>query len=125
MKKNWKVIYYTSEDGKCPVKEFIDKRSIENQRKIAALIDYLQEIGINLPRPYSDYLKDGIHELRVKLSGDQSRTMYFFCFESFIVLTHSFIKTTQKVPESEIRKAIKFKKDFLKRFNTDNIDEAT
>jgi phage-related protein len=124
MKKKCKVLYYSSANGECPVKEFINSRNINNQQKITAMIDYLQEIGVNLPRPYADYLRDGFYELRVKLSGDETRTIYFFCFETYIVLTHSFIKTTQKVPDSEFNKALKYKEDFLNRYNKTNIDEV-
>lgn len=124
MKKTWKVIYYKTKSGECPVKELIHNRSVDNQQKITTIIDYLQEIGVNLPRPYADYLRDGIYELRVKLSGDETRTLYFFCFDLYIVLTHTFIKTTQKVPESEINKALKIKEDFLKRYTITNIKEA-
>ncbi len=33
------------------------------------LSQLLEEKGPPLPRPYADLLTDGIHELRVKLSG--------------------------------------------------------
>lgn len=118
------MIYYKKQSGECPVKEFIDSRNINNQQKIAAILDLLQETGNNLPRPFADYLRDGIYELRVKLSGDETRTLYFFCFETYIVLTHSFIKTSRRVPMSEISKALKYKDDFLKRFNKINISKG-
>ena len=121
MKKKWKVIYYKTKDGKVPVKEFINSKKQSNRLKLFAIIDYLQEMGVNLPRPYSDYLSDGIYELRVKLSGNEIRTLYFFCYENYIVLTHSFHKKTDKVPENEINKAIEYKIDFLNRFNKDTI----
>lgn len=123
MKKTWKVIYYKTKNGESPVEEFINSRSLSNQLKIAPIIEYLEEKGVNLPRPYADYLRDGIYGLRVKLSGDETRTLYFFCFETYIVLTHSFIKSTQKVPDSEINKALKIKEDFLNRYNKTNIEE--
>jgi hypothetical protein len=40
-------------------------------------------MGPTLPRPYADLLKDGIHELRIRLSGDHIRMLYFFCFRKF------------------------------------------
>ncbi len=121
MKKKWTVIYYETKQGKFPVEEFINSRSKKNQLKIAAIIDYLEEMVNKLPRPYADYLRDGIYELRIKLSGNETRTLYFFCYEEFIVLTHSFIKKTQKVPESEINKAIKYMKDFLEKYDKEEL----
>ncbi|MCK5197088.1 MAG: type II toxin-antitoxin system RelE/ParE family toxin, partial [Spirochaetales bacterium] len=68
------------------------------------------------PRPYADLLKDGIHELRIKLSGNQIRILYFFCYENFIILTNSFSKNKKRVPEKEINKAKEYRTDFLKRY---------
>ena len=117
MKNAWCVIYYETLDGKCPVREFIDSRNKENQAKILSVIDYLEERGPNLPRPYADLLVDGIHELRTKLSGDECRTLYFFCFKRYIILTHAFIKHENVVPTKEIKKAIMLRTDFLNRYS--------
>jgi phage-related protein len=82
-----------------------------------AWLEKLEELGPNLPRPYADILTDGIHELRIKLSGNQIRILYFFCFKNFIILTNQFIKNTDKVPKNEIKKAKLRRDDFLKRYN--------
>ena len=116
-KNQWRVIYYETKDGKCPVQEFIDSRSKKNQAKILSLISVLEEKGPNLPRPYADILTDGIHELRTKLSGEEGRTLYFFCHKKFIILTHTFLKHEDKVRSEEIERAGKIRKDFLSRFN--------
>jgi hypothetical protein len=124
MNNKWTIIYYESAEGECPVTDFINSRSKRNQAKILALLSFLEENGPTLPRPYADLLEDGIHELRIKLSGDQVRILYFFCYKDFIILTHAFIKTTDKVPKSEIKKAKKFREDFLKRFNVKQLREV-
>jgi hypothetical protein len=118
----WKVIYYESADGRCPIMDFIESRKKENQAKVLALIKLLQEKGPNLPRPYADLLEDGIHELRIKLSGDQIRFLYFFCFRDFIVITNAFNKTTNKVPQSEINEAKKYRDDFLERHTREDCE---
>jgi phage-related protein len=123
MEKEWIIVFYEEKNGSCPVQEFLDSRDVKNRRKIISLIQYLQQMGINLPRPYSDILTDGIHELRIKLSGEETRTLYFFCFENYIVLTHTFIKTTEKVPYNEIKKAIQYREDFINRYKKNNIKE--
>jgi len=121
MIQKWHVIYYETIDQQCLVAEFIDSRNPRNQAKLLSLISYLEEKGPNLPRPYADFLEDGIHELRVKLSGDEIRILYFFCYQDFIVLTHAFQKTTDKVPDAEIRKAKKYRQDFLQRMTEDDL----
>jgi hypothetical protein len=124
MNDKWTVIYYETTEGKCPVTDFIDSRSKRNQAKVLSLISFLEENGPTLPRPYADLLEDGIHELRIKLSGDQIRVLYFFCYKDFIILTHAFNKTTDKVPKSEIKKAQKCREDFLKRFKEEQLREV-
>ncbi|MBP7737456.1 MAG: type II toxin-antitoxin system RelE/ParE family toxin [Spirochaetes bacterium] len=117
MSKKWNIIFYETADGKCPVEAFINSRSINNRAKIFNWLDQLETHGPNLPRPYADLLGDGIHELRIKLSGDQIRIIYFFCYRNFIILTHAFTKSTNRVPEAEIRKSIKYREDFIRRFD--------
>jgi len=119
---DWRVLYYETSEGKCPVREFIDSRQGRDQAKLLALISYLQDKGPTLPRPYADLLEDGINELGIRLSGDQFRVLYFFCFQRFIVLTHAFAKVTAKVPRAEIQKVKKYRSDFLSRIEESDLE---
>jgi phage-related protein len=83
----------------------------------------LKNEGPNLKRPYSDILKEGIHELRIKLTGTQVRILYFFCFQDKIILTNVFEKHTDEVPESEIKIAIDRRIDFTNRFTEKDFEE--
>ena len=85
--------------------------------KIIIFYTIEKEKGTELHRPQSALLRNGIRELRVQLKGKNTRTLYFFEFENYIVLTHTFIKTIHKVPEKEIDRALTYKEDFLKRYN--------
>ncbi len=113
----WNVIFYETEEGVCEVTDFLDGRKASAQAKAYSWIAKLEEEGPHLPRPYADILRDGIHELRIKMSGDQIRILYFFVYRDIIVLTHSFIKNTNAVPNEEIEKALKIQKEFSKRFS--------
>jgi hypothetical protein len=123
VKTVWHVLYYETVDGNCPAKEFIDSRAERNQAKILAAIAALEERGPNLPRPYADLLEDGIHELRVRLSGDHVRVLYFFCYKDFIVLTNAIIKHTSRVPPAAIREAKRCRSDFLARISERELQE--
>lgn len=57
----------------------------------------------------------GIFELRAKVGTDISRVLYFFYYEGRIVLTHGFIKKTQRTPAGEIEKAKKYRIDYIER----------
>lgn len=123
MNKKWRVIYYETVDGSCDVERFIASLSERNKAKVLVWIESLEERGPHLPRPYADLLEDGIHELRVKLSGGQYRILYFFCHGDYIILSHSFLKVTEQVPKSEIRKAQAIRADFVKRFDSKRLKE--
>ncbi len=105
--RKWEVYYYATADNRCDLAEFLDKLPAKNRKKVLAWITMLKENVPTLPRPYADILEDGIHELRIKLSGRQERILYFFVFQKCIILTHAFTRKTSAVPGREIEKAKK------------------
>ena len=123
MQKEWKIKYYKNNEGECPIEDFIKTLSKKEQEKVKAYLEYLKQEGINIRRPQADYLRDGIYELRLKLKEKNLRTLYFFCFENYIVLTHAFFKKTKRVPTNEINRALIYKQDFLNKYNINNIEE--
>ena len=104
-----------------PVLEYVDNLSLRERAKVMALVGFLEEKGPNLPRPYADLLEDGIHELRIKLTGTQVRFLYFFCYRDIIVLTNVFDKHSAKVPKTEINIAKESRVDFFNRFTENDI----
>ena len=116
MNSKWQLLYYVKQDGTKPVEEYIRKLPINERAKILAFIDHLRERGPDLNRPYADLLEDGIHELRIKLTGEQVRILYFFCYKDLIILTNVFVKHSDKVPKSEIKTAKNNRDDFLGRY---------
>jgi len=119
--QKWKAYYYKTAGNECELRDYLDKLPAKNRQKVLAWITMLEEKGPTLPRPFADLLEDGIHELRVKLTGKQERILYFFIFQNCIILTHPFTKKTSAVSKGEIEKAKKCRIDFTGRFKT--IDE--
>lgn len=113
----YNVELYTKENGKSPIKEFLDE--LENPMKAKAFreISLLQEHGHDLREPHVKYMKDGIFELRVKTGSNISRIFYFFFTKSDIILTNGFIKKTQKTPAKFIEKALEYKRNHIRRFS--------
>lgn len=58
---------------------------------------------------------NGIWEIRIKGRNNIYRIFSFFFLENSLVLTHGYIKKTQKTDPKEIKKSEKYKNDFLKR----------
>ena len=121
MNSKWQLLYYIKQDGTKPVEEYIKKLPINERAKTFTFIEHLKEKGPELHRPYADLLEDGIHELRIKLTGDQVRILYFFCYKNIIILTNAFEKHTEEVPKSEIKTAKINRDDFLGRYTEQEI----
>ena len=83
--------------------------------KMVGLMEILEEKGYSLREPYSAPLEDGIFELRAVQGSNISRALFFFYAEGRIVITHGFIKKTQKTPRAQIELAKKYRADFLRR----------
>ena len=54
MSSRWKIIYYETADGECPIQGFINGRKEREQAKILSWLSLLEEQGPQLPRPYAD-----------------------------------------------------------------------
>ncbi len=109
------VEFYEKEDGTVPVLEFLSSLNGKMGAKVTWTIARLEEYGHELREPYSKPLGDGIFELRVQFGQDISRVLYFFIVNGCAVLTHGFIKKTQKTPRLEIERAKRYREDFLRR----------
>ncbi len=110
-----KIRFYKDQTGKIPVKEFLDSLDIKMRLKMLRSIQALQDMGVSLRMPLSEALEDGIFELRAKVGTNISRVMYFFIVGDQAVLTHGFIKKTQKTPPREIERAKKIREDYMNR----------
>ena len=110
-----RVIFYDKADGTVPAKEFIDSLDEGMWAKMSRVVMMLRDFGSALRRPYSAPLGDGIFELRAQFGSDISRVLYFFIINGCAVLTHGFIKKTQKTPPEEIERAKRYRAEYLKR----------
>lgn len=75
----------------------------------------LQQVGPTLRLPYSEYLEDGIFEIRAKQGSNITRILYFFFVGKKIILTNGFIKKTQKTPKNQIELAKKYRDEYKNR----------
>jgi phage-related protein len=110
-----KVVFYQEQGGVAPVLEWL-KTLLKQDRKgyanCVARIQQLASTGYELRRPASDYLRDGVYELRAKHVRVQYRILYFFSGQDIAILTHAIIKNEDQVPDIEIERALKYKKQF-------------
>lgn len=117
------VEFFETEDGRIPVKDFLDSLDPKLSVKMIGLMEILEERGTSLREPYSKALEEGIFELRAIQSSNICRALYFFYVEGHIIVTHGFVKKTQKTPRSQIELAKKYRADYLKRHLSEQPDK--
>jgi phage-related protein len=106
-----RVVLYREEDVSCPFIDWFDKLPARVQDKCYLRLERLREMGHELRRPEADFLRDGIHELRVSLGGVHHRILYFFQGEIAAAISHGLVKE-RLVPPKEIGHAVERKKRF-------------
>jgi len=109
------VDFYNKADGSKPAMDFMLNLPMKMRAKITRTISLLESGGTDLREPHSKHLEDGIFELRTKVGSDITRVLYFFMVGRRIILTHGFVKKTDKTPTSEISRAKQYRYDFLSR----------
>jgi phage-related protein len=112
---NWRVIFYRSASGKCPIEEFVEDLPVEDAKEVVASIAALRQLGNKARRPLVDYLEDGIYELRARRFRKQFRVLYTFAGRQTILLLTGFVKKTKSVPVRKVKKAKALRKDYFKR----------
>jgi phage-related protein len=113
--KEYKALFYDLPNGTEPAKDFIKTLDDKMYAKMLRTINILEDGGTMVREPYSKHLDDGIFEVRAKIGSDISRVLYFFFAGKKIILTHGFIKKTQKTPSAEIKLAKKYRAEYLNR----------
>ncbi len=98
---NWQIIYYNQK-----VEHDILNLPTGLLAKYLRLADLMSEFGANLGLPHTKAIDKGLFELRVKSKEGIARV--FFCTKigKKIVVLHSYIKKTQKIPKRELKIAI-------------------
>lgn len=116
------IEYVEIESGEKPFEEFILGLQVHERAKAFDIINYFVELkSNNLPikENISKHLEDGIFELRISLTDKIARTLYFYQKGAKIIITHGFIKKTQRTPRKEIEKAKELRKFYNLRKGND------
>ena len=91
--------------------EYINRKVAENilnfpdgiLARYLRLTDLMIEFGPNLGRPHTKLVEKGLFELRIKAQEGIARV--FFCTkrDRKIIMLHSYIKKTNKIPKRELK----------------------
>jgi len=114
----FEVIFYKTESGHEPAKEFIlkirnqgGKLSKINTEKIDFYIEILRLRGLSSGLPYVKHIVSDIWELRPM----KNRLFFGAWHNGVFILLHGFTKKTRKTPQAELNKAIRELEDFKRR----------
>jgi phage-related protein len=106
-----KVVFFKTDTGNEPVREWLKELSKEDCKVIGMdilTVQYAWPVG----KPLVDNLGDGIWEVRSRLDNRIARTL-FSVVDQEIALLHGFIKKQQKAPHDELELAKKRRKQYI------------
>ncbi len=96
------AIFFRTEAGGEPVREWLKGLSPENRKRIGEDIKTV-EFGWPIGMPVCRPLGDGIYEVRTSLAQNRiARVLFSIDKKGRMVLLHGFIKKTQKTPDEDL-----------------------
>lgn len=99
-----KVVFYRSETGNEPVREWLRELSREDKRKIGEDIKTAQ-LGWPLGMPLIRKIEKELWEVRTRLESGIAR-VFFTVDGEYMILLHGFIKKSQKTQQHELKTAL-------------------
>src|SRR5690349_8993194 len=98
----WTVVFYTDDDGKSPVREFLNGLDAKTKARFVWSIRRLRELNIKARAPLVKPLEGKLWELREESQTNIYRLVYFFHSGRQIVFLHGFQKKSNKTPRQDI-----------------------
>jgi len=115
-RKTVNVVFYRSDGGREPVKEWLLKLDKDDRSVIGTdlkTVEYGWPLGMPLVRGFSGKANSDLCELRSDLSNGRIARVVFTMFHGDMVLLNGFIKKSQKTPDQELAKARGRKKNLV------------
>ena len=102
----WKVEFFN---------EMVAKQTLAFPKSILAdflrVVELIEEFGPAIGRPHTAPLGKGLFEIRAKGREGIGRSIFCYVRDRKIIILHSFVKKTQKIPQKEMDKALKRMKE--------------
>ncbi len=97
MAMKWEINFYSDKEVKV-IKNF-PKSILAN---LVHIFEMIENIGPNLGLPYTKALGQGLFEIRAKGKEGIGRSLFCIVKDNKIIILHSFIKKTNKIPKREL-----------------------
>ena len=98
-----RVLFYRSENGNEPVKEWLKELPKEDRRAVGEDIKTAQ-FGWPMGMPLIRKIENGLWEVRSNITDGIART-FFTVKGDTMVLLHGFVKKSQETPQNDLRTA--------------------
>jgi phage-related protein len=110
------IIFYRTESGQCPVEEFLDSLKPKDAQKVLWVLRLIEDLD-RVPSQYFKKLTgtEEIWECRVRVHSKAYRVFSFFVDGNTLVLTHGYSKKSQKTDNRQIKRAERYRRDYLGR----------
>jgi len=103
---NWKIEFFN---------EMVEKQTLAFPKGILAdflrVVELIEEFGPAIGRPHTAPLGKGLFEIRAKGKEGIGRSIFCSVRDGKLIILHSFVKKTQKIPQKEMDKALKRMKE--------------
>jgi phage-related protein len=97
------AVFFETESGNQPVRDFILERSREDRKEIGSDIFTVQK-GFPLGLPLVEKIDTDLWEIRSHISDGICRVIFTIHRETMVLL-HGFAKKTQKIPPKKLKTA--------------------
>ena len=97
------VVFFRTEAGTEPVREWLRELTVEDRKTIGIDIKTVQH-GWPLGMPLVRKMEPGLWEVRCDIADGIARVL-FTAKAGQMVLLHGFVKKTQKTPDNELKTA--------------------
>ena len=97
------VVFFRTEAGTEPVREWLRKLTVEDRKTIGIDIKTVQH-GWPLGMPLVRKMEPGLWEVRCDIADGIARVL-FTAKAGQMVLLHGFVKKSQKTPDNELKTA--------------------
>lgn len=108
------VEFYRTQDGKCPVEDLLDALDDKEAQKVLWVLRLIERLD-RVPPKYLKKLIDteDIWECRIPAQRGTYRLFAFFIGGNRLIVTHGYSKKTQRTGRREIRRAERYRQDYL------------
>jgi phage-related protein len=96
------AIFFRTAAGHEPVREWLKAMDVEDRRRIGEDMKTV-EYGWPVGMPICRAMRDGLHEVRSRLSGNRiARVLFYIDKRQRMVVLHGFIKKSRETPATDL-----------------------